>query len=88
MERAPQSPELNEQQILARLAQIDKEHFELTESLNLAPTKFQESTQGDDDAIEEEGELQELATIRRKLEALQLESKELHDHLDRLRKAA
>jgi chromosome segregation ATPase len=79
---------LTKEQLVARLAEIDKAHFGLTESLDRAPAEFQESTSGDDDATESEPLNQRLAEIRRELEALEAERGTLQTQLATLEKAA
>jgi chromosome segregation ATPase len=87
MEHAPK-PELTESEIRQRLAAIDAEHFQLTESLNMAPAEFEQSTQGDDNAPEGDALTQKLAGIRSSIEQLDKERGELHDRLTKLTKAA
>jgi hypothetical protein len=86
MEQIPQTQELTAEQIHERLGQIDKAIFALTGSLDGAPAEFQESSQGDDDAVESESTEQKLARIRSQIEALGRERDELHARLEAFEK--
>lgn len=84
----PISPEKSAQEIQDRLAQIDKEHFQLTENLNRVSAPFQESTQGDQDAIESQFADNAFGDVRQQIEKLERERDELHIQLEQLKKAA
>ena len=81
MEQPPHTQEMTPEQIQERLAQIDKALFTLTDSLNSVPAESQESTQGDDDALESELVEQKLGDIRSQIEELQRERDQLHQLL-------
>jgi chromosome segregation ATPase len=71
----------SKEEILARLGQIDKTLFGLSEALPHAPAEFEESPSGDDNAAEAESLDQKLAEIRREREQLEAERDDLRAQL-------
>jgi len=88
MEHAPTAAERTPEEIRERIAQIDRAIITLEDNARLAPGIAQESTQGDDDAIESEASDQELGRIRQEIEQLRQEKVQLQEKLANLTKAA
>jgi archaellum component FlaC len=67
-----------------RIADIDAKIIELEERLTTLPAEFEESTSGDDNAIEGELETQALGSIAQQIQALRAEKEGLQTELHRL----
>lgn len=81
MERAPQAPEMTPEQIHARIAQIDQEIIAAEGKIRLVPGESQESTQGDDDAVEGEFNEQEFGQLGLDIQDLRREKALLQEKL-------
>ncbi len=86
MEKAPgqEQVEMTPEQIRERIGQIDRAIITLKDNLNRIPGETQESSQGDDDAVETEMMEPRFGEVSQEIQDLERERKELEDKLHQL----
>jgi uncharacterized small protein (DUF1192 family) len=82
MDKRPKTlVEMSPEEIRERLHLVNDEIMKLTSNLNQIPKPFEESKQGDDDAVESEGSQQAFGTVQQRLADLRRELMELEARL-------
>ena len=88
MEKGPRTiGEMSLQELKARLVAVNDEIFRLTSGLDRIPAPFQESTQGDDDAVESESVQQAVGGTQERVANLRREMMEIETRLSHLKSA-
>jgi len=77
------APEMTPEQIRTRLRQVNDQIILLTSNINQIPAPFEESPQGDDNAVESEGSQQAFGNVQQRLADLRREMMELEALLGR-----
>jgi Mg2+ and Co2+ transporter CorA len=82
MDKRPKTlVEMSPAEIRERLRLVNDEILRLSSNLNQIPKAFEESKQGDDDAVESEGSQQAFGDVRQRLADLRRELMELEARL-------
>ena len=87
-ERPMTIAEMSEEQLRARLAEVNKEILKHTSGLDRLPAPYEESSSGDDNSVESEGVQQALGDVQQRLSNLRREMMEIEQRLSKLNENA